>query len=315
MKTVNFLDVTLDLESGHHWPYNKPGNTTIYVKAQSNHPKNIIKNIPMGVNIRLSSISSNKDVFDSNKELYQAALDKNGYNHELTYEKSNKSNKKRRRNIIWFNPPFNKEVKSNIGRQFLNALRSAFPKDHKLNKLFNKNTVKLSYSCMDNMQDHVNKHNKKLISMQENDKDNSSSTCNCRRKPDCPLNGKCKEKSIVYQAVVSTSNNEESYIGLTANNFKERFNNHKATFTKKSLKNSTELSKHIWRLKEAGEQYTIKWRIVKKAKAYSNISKKCQLCLWEKFYIIYHPSMASLNKRSELVSTCRHASKFLVKNI
>ena len=118
----------------------------------------------------------------------------------------------------------------------------------------------------------------------------------------------------VYQAIVSANNNRESYIGLTANDFKQRYYNHTATFNRKNLKNSTELSKHVWHLKEAKTPYTIKWNIVRKAKAYSITTKKCHLCLWEKFYIIYHPNMASLNKRSELISTCRHASKFLVRN-
>ena len=55
-------------------------------------------------------------------------------------------------------------------------------------------------------------------------------------------------------------------------------------------------------------------RILKRAKSYSNITKRCNLCLWEKFFIICKPDMATLNRRNELVSTCRHASKFLLKN-
>ena len=35
---------------------------------------------------------------------------------------------------------------------------------------------------------------------------------------------------------------------------------------------------------------------------------------YKKFFIIYHSDLASLNKRSELISTCRHARKFLIKN-
>jgi hypothetical protein len=34
--------------------------------------------------------------------------------------------------------------------------------------------------------------------------------------------------------------------------------------------------------------------------------------LWEKYFIICKPKMATLNKRNELVSACRHNKKFLL---
>ena len=42
---------------------------------------------------------------------------------------------------------------------------------------------------------------------------------------------------------------------------------------------------------------------------------RCNLCLWEKYFIICKPELAALNKRNELVSSCRHAKKFLLANI
>ena len=59
----------------------------------------------------------------------------------------------------------------------------------------------------------------------------------------------------------------------------------------------------------------IKWRKVKQARSYSNVSKRCNLCLWEKYFIICKPEMSTLNKRSELISTCRHSKKFLLNTI
>ena len=47
--TVNFLDVTLDLKSGKHYPYIKPGNIPSYVHMKSNHPPSILKNIPEAI--------------------------------------------------------------------------------------------------------------------------------------------------------------------------------------------------------------------------------------------------------------------------
>ena len=53
-KIVNFLDVTLNLSSGKHMPYNKPNNIPLYVNKKSNHPPHIISNIPQSINRRLS---------------------------------------------------------------------------------------------------------------------------------------------------------------------------------------------------------------------------------------------------------------------
>ena len=67
--------------------------------------------------------------------------------------------------------------------------------------------------------------------------------------------------------------------------------------------------KYIWSLKEKNIEYKITWKILGKAHSYSNRTKKCNLCLFEKFHIICHQDKASLNRRSELVNHCRHADK------
>ena len=43
---VNYLDITMDLETGLYKPYRKPGDRPLYVSASSNHPPQILKNIP-----------------------------------------------------------------------------------------------------------------------------------------------------------------------------------------------------------------------------------------------------------------------------
>jgi len=80
-------------------------------------------------------------------------------------------------------------------------------------------------------------------------------------------------------------------------------------------KHATELSKYIWSLKDQKIAYDIKWRKVKQARSYSNEAKRCNLCLWEIFFILCRPEMSTLNSRNELVSGCRHAKKFLLKNV
>ena len=79
------------------------------------------------------------------------------------------------------------------------------------------------------------------------------------------------------------------------------------------MNHATELSKHIWSLKDQKITYQIKWRKIKQARSYSHVSKRCNLCLWETFFIIHRPEMSTLNSRNELISGCRHARKFLLK--
>jgi hypothetical protein len=106
----------------------------------------------------------------------------------------------------------------------------------------------------------------------------------------------------------------QTYVGLTENEFKTRYTNHKASFNNYEKRNSTKLSKYIWNLKNNNISYSIKWKILKRAKSYNNASKRCNLCIWEKYFIICKPDIATLNRRNELVSTYRHANKFLLKN-
>ena len=64
LKSVNFLDINLNLESGLFKPYMKPNDTPVYVHKDSNHPRSILDNILKSVNRRLSAIFSNQQVFE-----------------------------------------------------------------------------------------------------------------------------------------------------------------------------------------------------------------------------------------------------------
>ena len=195
LKTVNYLDVTLDLNTGTYRPYNKPNSETNYVHVQSNHPPNIIKQIPISIQNRLSNLSANERIFDQSTPHYKEALQRSGYNHNFEYKPTAANRQRnRKRNIIWFNPPFNNNTSTNIGRFFLNLIRKHFPRQHKLNKIFNKNKVKVSYSCMPNIKSVINAHNKKVLSPTNV---NDERTCNCRRNAICPLDNNCLTKNIL----------------------------------------------------------------------------------------------------------------------
>ena len=120
---------------------------------------------------------------------------------------------------------------------------------------------------------------------------------------------------MIYQATVSANNSEETYVGLTENDFKSRYRKHLSSIRHSRYRNSTELSKHIWYLKENDIAYNITWKIICKAVPYNLTTKRCNLCLTEKYIIMQKcHNMCSLNKRTELMSTCRHYNKFLLSN-
>ena len=75
----------------------------IYLNTGSNHPPQIIKNIPRMVNKRLIDISSNKTVFDDAKGPYQDALIKAGHKDELKYEElpAKRTKRVRSRKVTW----------------------------------------------------------------------------------------------------------------------------------------------------------------------------------------------------------------------
>ena len=110
-----------------------------------------------------------------------------GYKTKLQYQQpkvDNQSKRKRKRNIIWFNPLYRKSVKTNIGRIFIKLVSKHFPLNHKFVKIFNKNTIKLSYSCMSNIKSEINGHNRKVLQLNPTE---PQKLCNCFVKEDSPI--------------------------------------------------------------------------------------------------------------------------------
>ena len=312
-KQVNFLDITMDLQSETYKPYIKPNTTPLYVHQQSNHPPSIIRNIPLSINKRISKISCNKTEFDKAAPIFNDALKKSGYKFKLEYDpQANKRKgkpKNRSRDVIYFNPPYSQNVETNVGKKFLQLVDFCFPKKHPMRKIFNRNTLKISYRCTPNMGTVISAQNAKLLKPPGQDE---TKTCNCRTKENCPVNGKCLKTEVIYRAkVIEENGNEQTYTGLTCNSFKERWDKHNFTFTHKDADHTT-LSSFIHELQEKGTNYNIKWEIVEKARPFNPISGICTLCTREKYLIIFSPHGASLNKRSELFSTCRHKKRLLL---
>ena len=131
--------------------------------------KDFLRDLPSMINKRLSDLSCNEEEYEKSKPLYETAINESGHKTTLTYTKTtNVNNRSRARNIIWFNPPYSQNVKTNIGKTFLKLVKKHFPRGHKLYKIFNRNTLKLSYSCMSSMSSIIKQHNYRVLSTTEN---------------------------------------------------------------------------------------------------------------------------------------------------
>ena len=65
LKSVDSLDIWLNLRDNTYEPYRKPTSEPIYINKSSNHPKNIIKDLPKAIEKRLSDTSCNQGVFEA----------------------------------------------------------------------------------------------------------------------------------------------------------------------------------------------------------------------------------------------------------
>ena len=141
--------------------------------------------------------------------------------------------------------------------------------------------------------------------------------CNCRSRNECPLQNNCLTAKIVHRANVENNINDENkfYFGVSETPFKERFRNHKKEFNYVKYRNSTELSKYIWQLKDLNITPKISRDIAAVIRCAIRVDWS-KLCLTEKLFIIKSfDNNWLLNKKSELVNTCRHKSKLLLKSL
>ena len=80
---------------------------------------------------------------------------------------------------------------------------------------------------MPNVKSTISSHNHRVL--KKSNVATTGITSNCRDKKQCPLQGKCLTKSVVYKAEITTKDTDENknYVGVTAGQFKDRYNNHR----------------------------------------------------------------------------------------
>ena len=84
-KVADLHGITLDLRTDSYKPYKKPNDTISYIQCQSNHPPSIIKNLPEGIEKRLSNNSAKADIFQEAAKPYNNVLFNNEHKEELKY--------------------------------------------------------------------------------------------------------------------------------------------------------------------------------------------------------------------------------------
>ena len=194
----------------------------------------------------------------------------------------------------------------------MSLVQRHFPPHHQYRSLFNKNNVKVSYSCVENMGNVIQSHNGKILNQQ---KPKEEKSCNCRVKSSCPLDGSCRKACIVYKATVTSGTSTKFYYGASEGDFKQRYYNHTKSFLHTEYRTETELSEHIWNLKNQNKQFKIAWSIAATSSPYRAGTRRCDLCLTEKLIIAKADHESLLNSRAELVSKCRHSKKFSLKKL
>ena len=97
-------------------------------------------------------------------------------------------------------------MKTNIGKLFLRLINKHFPPTHKYRKIFNRNTIKISYSCIHNIKSKSSTHNKKILNKPVN---HNNRKYNCINKNTCPLNGNYLLENILY--IVTIKSDKKNY--------------------------------------------------------------------------------------------------------
>ena len=128
---------------------------------------------------------------------------------------------------------------------------------------------------------------------------------------DCPVDEKCKETNVVYEATLKTQENDVyKYIGLTEKPLIQRIQQHNSSFRVHDPRNSTTLSKKVLNLQRNHTLFDVSWKILEKSESYTSGGQECRLGLLEVYFILFTPAEGKLNSRTEFFNKCRHKNKF-----
>ena len=163
---------------------------------------------------------------------------------------------------------------------------------------------------MPNIKTKINAHNREIL--------RNRPSKNIKHCENCPMNGACLKESLVYYATINCNDKNyqpKLYKGSCETSFKKRYSNHKKSSKVPLYKHNTKLSTEYWNLKTKQLNPRKSWKIKGIYKFYNPTSKRYNLCLTEKLEILDDPDKNLWNKRSEIISQCRHKNKYRLQTL
>ena len=86
----DLLNIELNLPNRTYILFRKPNSDILYLSNQSNHPNQILKQLPITINERLNNLSSNQELFNHIKHNNQSAPKPANHKFNLTHKKKQK---------------------------------------------------------------------------------------------------------------------------------------------------------------------------------------------------------------------------------
>ena len=194
-----------------------------YINVNSNQPSSIIKQVLKDVDRRIRRLLSNKKIFHGSCKIYIEALKNSGFREKFTYLElkkiqpnnnnfyknkettdncniKEKCHKIEKGKLYGLTHPFCKLANINIGKYFFKLIDKHFNQYNMLHKIFNRKTLKISYSCTNNFKEIINPFNMEVI-RKYCDQHENNNYINCNSKIDCSMGGICNLKNV-YQVTI-----------------------------------------------------------------------------------------------------------------
>ena len=152
-------------------------------------------------------------------------------------------------------------METNIGKTFLKLVKKQFSRNNSFHKIFNRNTIKVSYSFMRNISSIIASHSIPILRQKPKE-----CGCNCRNKESCPLQNQCVTLKVIYEATAVNNSDDEKrvYFGASYTTFKERYCNHMRDLNHERYSKRTDLSKYICHLKRTKKISVNEWKLLEK---------------------------------------------------
>ena len=152
-------------------------------------------------------------------------------------------------------------METNIGKTFLKLVKKHFSRNNSFHKIFNRNTIKVSYSFMRNISSIIASHSIPILRQKPKE-----CGCNCRNKESCPLQNQCVTLKVIYEATAVNNSDDEKrvYFGASYTTFKERYCNHMRDLNHERYSKRTDLSKYICHLKRTKKISVNEWKLLEK---------------------------------------------------